>query len=149
MAVAGDVEENAGLFAGVAVGCMDWTHAARDVAARKYKDQLTTNWAPHTKGHTQGRTIQSLCIGWPAPVNPPQQILLETKTPILLVNSYHDAECSYTWAVALQAQIPNSVLLTRNGDGHTSYFEEGETTAAMNAFLVNGTMPAPNAVLQT
>lgn len=82
-------------------------------------------------------------------MNPPQQILLETKTPILLVNSYHDAECSYTWAVALQAQIPNSVLLTRNGDGHTSYFEEGETTAAMNAFLVNGTMPAPNAVLQS
>jgi hypothetical protein len=39
------------------------------------------------------------------------------------------------------------VLLTRRGDGHTSYLNPGTTRTAINAFLVNGTLPKPGTVL--
>ncbi|KAK3629300.1 hypothetical protein LTR56_008786 [Elasticomyces elasticus] len=150
-AVKGDVQGNSVLFGGLAVNCADWTHHSTKVADLLYKQQLTENWAPHTRGHVQSYTAQTRCVGWPAAVvNPPwHQIEVHTETPILLVQSLHDPECSYTWAVNVQAQIPSSTLLTLNGDGHTSYFTEGETTGAMNAYLVDGTVPAPNTVLES
>jgi TAP-like protein len=39
-----------------------------------------------------------------------------------IVNATHDPSTSYVWALSMQAQIPRSVLLTRDRDGHTSYF---------------------------
>ncbi|KAK4962548.1 hypothetical protein LTR10_000174 [Elasticomyces elasticus] len=152
-AVKGDVQGNSVLFGGLAVNCADWPSiTSTKVSDLLYKQQLTENWAPHTRGRTQSYTAQTRCIGWPAPVvNPPtqQQIEVYTETPILLAQSLHDPECSYTWAVNVQAQILSATLLTRDGDGHTSYFTEGETTAAINAYLVNGTIPAPNTVLES
>ena len=54
-----------------------------------------------------------------------------------------------SWAIAdLPADMSELVLLlTRRGDGHTSYFNPGATRAAINAFLVNGTLPKPGTVL--
>ncbi|KAK3650513.1 hypothetical protein LTR56_006218 [Elasticomyces elasticus] len=149
-AVEDDVQGNSILFAGLAVNCADWPHHSTKLSDLLYKQQLTETWAPHTRGHVQSYTAQTRCIGWPGPApvaNP--QIELHTETPILFVQSLHDPECSYTWAVNVQAQIPSSILLTRDGDGHTSYFTEGETTAAINAYLVNGTVPVPNTVLES
>jgi hypothetical protein len=63
---------------------------------------------------------------------------------MLLVNSLYDPETSYTWAVALKEQIPGAVLLTRNGSGHTSYGLGEEAHQVIDAFLVDGKMPASN-----
>jgi hypothetical protein len=149
-AVDGEVEANSALFSGLAVLCLDWPHESVTVADVKYWAQLTQNLAPHTRGRVQSWSILTRCIGWPAPeVNPPMLVDVVTETPILLVQSLHDPECSYTWAVGVQAQIPSSVLLTRDGDGHTSYFLGGATAKAIDAYLVNGTLPAPNTVLDS
>ncbi|KAK5703116.1 hypothetical protein LTR97_004065 [Elasticomyces elasticus] len=151
-AAKGDVQGNSVLFGGLAVNCADWPSiTSTKVSDLLYKQQLTENWAPHTRGRTQSYTAQTRCIGWPAPVvnTHQQQIEVHTQTPVLLVQSLHDPECSYTWAVNVQAQILSATLLTRDGDGHTSYFLGGETTAAMNAYLVNLTVPVPNTVLES
>ncbi|KAK3675838.1 hypothetical protein LTR78_004479 [Recurvomyces mirabilis] len=148
--VDGEIAANSGPFSYLAVGCLDWTYHSTTLADILYKQKLMTTWAPHTQGATQNYGYQTQCIGWPAPViNPPEQIELHTDIPILLVQSTHDPECSYTWAVELQAQLPSSVLLLREGDGHTSYLLGGETAAAVNAYLINGTLPAHNTVLQS
>jgi hypothetical protein len=65
---------------------------------------------------------------------------------MLQVNSLYDPSTSYTWAVGLQSEIKNSVLLTRNGSGHTSYGLGGETTELTNAYLLNLTLPEPGTI---
>ncbi|KAK4917273.1 hypothetical protein LTR66_016953, partial [Elasticomyces elasticus] len=60
-----------------------------------------------------------------------------------------DPSCSYIWANGLQEQIDNSTLLTRRGDGHTSYVLHGETWGAVNAYIANLTIPADNTVLNS
>ena len=40
--------------------------------------------------------------------------------PVLLVNALRDFATGYAVAVSMHEQLPGSVLLTRNGTGHTS-----------------------------
>ncbi|KAH8816532.1 Alpha/Beta hydrolase protein [Xylogone sp. PMI_703] len=140
-------------FPNLAIGCLDWYHNATTLADVKYKEQLGSYIAPHTKGASQTYSYQTSCIGWPAPVanpnHPLDQAAMAKAPPILMVNSYHDPETSYVWAQGLLAQIPSAVLLTRNGSGHTSYNLGGATAAAIDAFLADGTLPAPNTVLDS
>lgn len=140
-------------FPNLAIGCLDWAHNATSMSDLRYKQQLAEYIAPLTKGASQSYLYQSACIGWPAQViNPPRlldQVAMNRAPPILMVNAYHDPETSYVWAEGLHAQIPSSVMLTRNGSGHTSYALGGATTAAIDAYLVNGTLPLPNTVLNS
>jgi hypothetical protein len=138
-------------YAGIAIGCLDWFHTSADTLFKvKYKQQLASLIAPNTKGATQTYQLQVACIGWPVPViNPPRYMNIRNSATILMINSVHDPECSLVWAHSLKEQIQEVVLLTRNGDGHTSYFLKGETANAIDAYLVNGTLPAPDTVLET
>jgi len=90
------------------------------------------------------------CIGWPAPVqNPPHNANMHGAPPILMINAKNDPETSYIWANSLLAQIDGAVLLTRDGDGHTSYILKGDTATVIDVYLVNRTLPAPNTILKT
>ena len=141
------------LFPSLGVGCLDWRHSATSVSDLRYKQQMATNAAPLTRGASQSYLYQSACLGWPADTVNPQQSLDAAATaklpPILMVNAYHDPETSYVWAEGLREQIPSTVLLTRNGSGHTSYILGGATTAAIDRYLVDGTLPARNTVLDS
>ena len=67
---------------------------------------------------------------WPVPVaNLPHSIMVRGAPPILLVGSTHDPETNYVWAHELRNQMPSAVLLTRDGDGHTSSFLQGSRTS--------------------
>jgi pimeloyl-ACP methyl ester carboxylesterase len=138
-------------YAGIAIVCLDWFHTSADTLAKvKYKQQLASLIAPNTKGASQTYQLQVACVGWPVPlINPPHFMNIKNSAPILMINAIHDPEDSLVWAHALKEQIQNVVLLTRNGDGHTSYFLKGETTNAIDAYLINGTLPAPATVLDT
>ncbi|RAL00049.1 alpha/beta hydrolase [Aspergillus ibericus CBS 121593] len=115
---------------------------ARDVEA------MTTALMPHTKGVVEANMPQVQCLGWPFPVqNPEHNAQINNTTPILLVNAQYDPLTWLAWAVGLQDQIRKSVLLTRAGDGHTFYLLRGETSRAIDAYLVNLTLPIPNTVL--
>jgi hypothetical protein len=105
--------------------------------------------APHTQGASQTWSVQTACIGWPVPVqNPPHSADVHGAPPILLINATHDPSTSYTWANGLLNQISGSVLLTREGDGHTSYYLSGHsrTRDAIDHYLVTGITPPPNTV---
>lgn len=149
--VADQAAANSALFGERAVGCLDWLHSSHSVSDILYKQQLTASIAPHTQGATQSWDEQVSCIGWPAPIqNSPHQVKIQSSVPpMLMVNALYDPETSYTWAVALKEQIPNAVLLTRNGDGHTSYALGGAAQQVIDAFLVDGKMPAQNTVVNS
>jgi TAP-like protein len=54
----------------------------------------------------------------------------------------HDPSTAYRWAYGLAAQIHASVILTREGDGHTSYYTSACAQAAADIYLVSRTAPA-------
>ena len=76
---------------------------------------------------------------------------VEGTPPILIVNSTYDPSDNYLWAQLMREQIAGSVLLTRIGDGHTSYLLPGEsqTRDAIDHYLITGETPPPNTVYES
>ncbi|KAF2846525.1 hypothetical protein T440DRAFT_458205 [Plenodomus tracheiphilus IPT5] len=141
-------EGDPSMYAGLAIGCQDWSVESTAFDVLQAKMRLGEVFAPLTKGASQSWTLQASCMGWPAPRrNPPAKLDVKTKEPILLVNSLRDPSTSYTWAVGMLGEIQNSVLLTRNGDGHTSWGKNGSTSEAINHYLITKELPAPGTVL--
>ncbi|XXG96683.1 hypothetical protein Hte_002973 [Hypoxylon texense] len=148
----GDAYEDSSLFAGTAIACQDWTHASTSVADLLEKATLGANFSPLTGGACQSYKIQTSCLGWPAPLtNPPKPVRYTGATTILQAQSTFDPSTSYAWGLGLHAELGDdrSVLLVRNGTGHTSYLDGGETAAALNAYLLDLTLPAPGTVFNT
>ena len=65
--------------------------------------------------------------------------------PILLVGGTNDPATPYAEAQSVNRQIQGSVLLTRQGNGHTSYDSSACAHAAEDAYLINLTLPAAGA----
>ncbi|KAJ5095312.1 hypothetical protein NUU61_004668 [Penicillium alfredii] len=134
-------------FQSTMIHCGDWAHPKNSLADVKYKQQLTAALTPHT-GSTADSSNQ--CIGWPFPQQNKEHTANIHGTPrILLTNAQYDPSTSYISANGLQQQISNSTLLTRKGDGHTSYFQYGETSRAISSYLIRLTVPEPNTVLDS
>ena len=139
-------------YAGLAIECVDWktdiaTHD--DLAAYETFGRVV---APHSQGATQTWTVLVGCMGWPVPVaNPPGVWNVDGTPPILIVNSTYDPADNYLWAQLMREQIAGSVLLTRLGDGHTSYLLPGEsqTRDAIDHYLLTGETPPPNTVYES
>jgi len=138
-------------FAALAIECVDWNPAEDTFADLSAKALLGRTVAPHTAGATQTWTILAGCLDWPVPVaNPPHLAPVRGAPPILLINATHDPSTAYEWAHGLRDQIEGSVLLTRDGDGHTSFFVPGahRTRDAIDTYLITGETPPPNTVYQ-
>lgn len=140
-------------YAYYAVACQDYgtpLHTAGDVRrVLNVGASLTLN-----KGVCEFLDIAITCIGWPTPLtNPPGRALdaarIAQVPPVLIVNAFFDPETSAAWAAGLREQIPNAVSLWRNGTGHTSYFLLGDTSKAIDTFLIDGELPADETVLRS
>lgn len=125
-----------------AVGCLDFLHSSRNVQDLKNRQRMLETFAPLTRGLGEMWDWSSSCLGWPTPLkNPPHFASVRGAPPILLVQSLYYPECSYEWAVGLKGQVQNSALITGLGDGHTSYMLGGQTSKAMDVFLIDGILP--------
>ena len=82
------------------------------------------------------------CAYWPDHGPAPAALDVTGAPPILLVGATQDPATPYAWSVALQQQIAGSVLLTRDGYGHTSYELSDCVQTAVNAYLESLTVPA-------
>ncbi|MFN8593674.1 MAG: alpha/beta hydrolase [Thermomicrobiales bacterium] len=138
------------LFAsGPAIACLDYPAESHDFADLRAREILGEAIAPRLHGASQTWTILTGCIGWPEPgVSAPGPDIVHGAPPILLVNSTGDPSTVYPWAVAVQARIEGSVLVTRIGEGHTSYSLPGTNPArdAIDTYLLTGETPPPNTV---
>jgi pimeloyl-ACP methyl ester carboxylesterase len=141
------------LFPGITIGCQDWSPTASSFEDFQAKMRMAAVLAPLNRGASQSWTVQAACVGWPAPPrNRPSKLKIQTQDPILMVNAIRDPSTSYVWAVGMLEEIENSVLLTRNGDGHTSWGSinyAGATVAAIDHFLITKEAPAPGTVLDS
>jgi pimeloyl-ACP methyl ester carboxylesterase len=133
----------------IAIECLDWQTPVRTFADLQRLQRLGRSVAPRLGGASQSWTILTGCIGWPAPVvNPPQPIVVRHAPRILITNATHDPSTAYPWALKLHRDLPSSVLVTRDGDGHTSYLADGvsHTRDAIDNYLATGRTPPPGTV---
>ena len=87
------------------------------------------------------------CAYWPVkPARDGGPITVSGAAPILLVGGTNDPATPYQEAVNVQKAIPGSVLLTRQGNGHTSYDASACAHTAEDAYLINLTVPAAGTV---
>ncbi|KAI0020475.1 TAP-like protein-domain-containing protein [Xylariomycetidae sp. FL0641] len=144
---AGDAYADSYLYAGTAIACQDWARAPAALAGVRRLAALGGAMTPLNGGACQSWKIQASCIGWPArTANPPAPLTYRGDAPLLMVNSLYDPSTSYAWALGLQSELRNAVLLTRDGAGHTSYTLGGETTELTNRYLLDLTLPEPGTV---
>lgn len=83
------------------------------------------------------------CADWPVQTAyEPLEIRAEGAAPIVVIGTTRDPATPYEWSVALAEQLESGVLVTRDGDGHTS-FAAGNTCvdSAVDAFFLDGTVP--------
>jgi len=87
------------------------------------------------------------CAYWPVKAKHGQEpLLVSGAPPILLVGGTDDPATPYAQAQSVSRQISGSVLLTRRGNGHTSYDASACAHAAEDAYLISLTLPAPGTV---
>ena len=83
------------------------------------------------------------CAYWPAPpVRVPAPVAAPGAPPILLVGSTGDPATPYAWAQDVARQLSSAVLVTRVGDGHTGYLVSGCVRDAIDAYLLDRSVPA-------
>jgi len=127
-----------------AINCLDHPVPA-DLAAY---DQLGPTFAqasPQFGPEFQYSNIT--CAYWPIkPTRQPGPITADSAPPILLVGGTNDPATPYAWAQAVHKQLTSSVLLTRQGNGHTSYNASTCARLTIDAYLIALTVPADGTV---
>jgi pimeloyl-ACP methyl ester carboxylesterase len=130
-----------------AIECLEFPVQARNFAEFSGRTTIARIIAPHMGGATETGRIISTCVGWRRPRRTPRHFLhIEGAPPTLIVNPTHDPSTSYVWALSMQAQIPRSVLLTRDGDGDTSYLSSPCAQEAIDRYLIERVLPPPGTV---
>ena len=128
------------LSAQLAIGCNEYVPQVRTYGQMRQRIQMGRQLAPHLQGASETWRV-NYCIGWPLPVANPPRALDVRGVPALIVHAVHDSSDPYSWAHSLAAQIRGSALLTRTGDGHTSYYTSPCARAAIDSYLVRPQAP--------
>jgi pimeloyl-ACP methyl ester carboxylesterase len=90
------------------------------------------------------------CAYWPVPpTGTPVPIHAAGAPPILVIGTTHDPATPYEWAQALASQLDSGVLLTRDGDGHTAYFDSTCIQSWADRYLTTLATPPIRTVCQS
>jgi pimeloyl-ACP methyl ester carboxylesterase len=128
------------LFSRFAIGCMEYAPQIQTYAQMRQRMQMARQLAPHLQGASETWQVNR-CIGWPIPTANPPRLLNVRGVPSLIVHAVHDPSDPYRWAHGLAAQIQGSVMVTRTGDGHTSYYTSECARTASDQYLVRPQAP--------
>lgn len=81
------------------------------------------------------------CDRWLAPRYPLPARDAAGAAPILVVGTTNDPATPYTGAQAMTAELDSGFLLTWDGEGHTAYPKTPCVTSAVDAYLIDLTVP--------
>ncbi|MBO1753733.1 alpha/beta hydrolase [Allobranchiibius sp. CTAmp26] len=83
------------------------------------------------------------CAQWPIKATgTAHRISAAGSGPILVVGTTRDPATPYAWSQRLATELSNGHLLTYDGDGHTAYGQSGCVDDTVDAYLLNGSVPA-------
>jgi len=137
-------EQRSDPFPSLAVNCVDFARPVNSYDEFASLAALGRRVAPHTQGASEAWLATLACMRWPVPQANPQHVPhIRGKPRILLVSATHDPSTSYVWARRVARQIPQAVLLTREGDGHTSSWlgPSSRTNSAIARYLITRRPP--------
>ena len=66
--------------------------------------------------------------------------------PVLIVNGVYDPATAVSWSAVMRENVPTGINVYRDGGGHTSYRHMGNTTNAIDAFLIDGKKPVDGTI---
>jgi pimeloyl-ACP methyl ester carboxylesterase len=128
-----------------AINCIDYEWPRGDAGY----DALVTELRAEAPRFGQAFLREFLpCAYWPVPPDPKGAFEgAPTATPVLVVGTTNDPSTPYAWSEAMQAALPGSVLLTRDGDGHTAYNVGSPCIDdAVNTYLLDAVPPPAGTV---
>jgi hypothetical protein len=87
------------------------------------------------------------CATWSAPpTRTPAPTTAVGAPPIMVVGTTGDPATPYVWAQRLAGELQHGVLLTWQGVSHVAYYYSACVRAAVQSYIVGGTLPAPGTV---
>jgi pimeloyl-ACP methyl ester carboxylesterase len=126
------------LEANIAINCVDYASPSNVQAYQQLATQLNavsplfgsiSAWSP--------------CIYWPVKANPPPgDLSAPGAPPILIISGTHDPATPLSWGENLHHEIPGSLFMIRNGDGHISYDQSSCVSSAVDTYLIQLKAPA-------
>ena len=124
--------------------CLDFA-VPSDISAY---DQLTASYTKASPLFGPWSVYSNLqCAYWPVkPKSSQGPLTVQGAPPILLVGGTNDPATPFSEAQSVNKQISGSVLLTRHGNGHTSYDASTCAHQAEDAYLIDLTVPASGTV---
>ncbi|MFC0582267.1 alpha/beta hydrolase [Micrococcoides hystricis] len=130
-----------------AVNCADYGGPA-------FKDELVGDYRALTEASPLfGRYFIStslFCTAWPHQAeNAPSAVKAAGSPDIVVVGTTGDPATPYRWSQALAEQLENGTLVTYEGFGHTAYGKSNCVDAAIEGFLIDGTVPADGKTCQS
>jgi len=122
-----------------AITCLDWP-SPRDPAAYSAMAKRFTAVAPRVGRLLAFNDVE--CAYWPVPpARNPAPVAAPGAPPIVLVGSTGDPATPYAWAQSVARQLSSAVLITRLGEGHTGYAVSACVRDAIDAYLLDGSLP--------
>lgn len=87
------------------------------------------------------------CGEWPVPpTSTTDPLKAEGVPPVLVVGTSNDPATPYVWAEEMHRQLPGSMLLSRNGEGHIAFFYSACVQTKVAEYLVNGNLPPSGSI---
>jgi pimeloyl-ACP methyl ester carboxylesterase len=128
-----------------AVFCEDWNLPVRNYAAYATHLAVQRALAPDMRYYPSALYATVSCLGWPSTVNNPQHRLhVSTSKRLLMLNSLHDPDTGYVWALNVARQLGAAGrLVTYEGWGHGVYGRGPCVTSIVHDYLFNEVSPAP------
>lgn len=130
------------LDANYAVNCADSDEIFSDEEIRGFVEQMRTQYPLF--GAPMAANLLT-CSHWRAPRTPLPARDAPGAAPILVVGTKNDPATPYTGALALARELRSGLLLTWDGEGHTAYPKTRCVTAAVDAYLLELTVPEQTA----
>ncbi|MCS0499570.1 alpha/beta hydrolase [Protaetiibacter mangrovi] len=129
-----------GTEAFISINCLDYPSDADPATMRSEAAELEEQAPVFGPWMAYGGT---LCPQWPFRSTVERGPITAPGSPdILVVGTTNDPATPYVWAQALAGQLEHGHLITHVGEGHTAYGESECVTQVVDAFLVDGTVPA-------
>lgn len=123
-----------------AINCLDYPNEL-DVQRMRDDAAELAQIAP-TIGRYQGYGDIS-CAEWPVPgVAERTPVTAAGADPILVVGTTGDPATPYRWAESLATQLESGTLVTYVGEGHTAYTTSSCVGEVVDAYFLDGTVPA-------
>ncbi|MFI6099747.1 alpha/beta fold hydrolase [Lentzea sp. NPDC051213] len=131
----------------LAPACLDTPRSTTTYEEFAGLQRLVAQKSPHLGGAVRSWKAFAGCLGWPVPANP-----VDAGGPVaggpktLVTQSTHQALAPYAAGFAFAAQLPGSVVLTRDGDDYSMFLASQCVRDATNRYLTERVLPAPGTV---